>query len=138
MKKVINLYRANPVAFIVAVCVIILVIYFAVRAIRKGNENRASDSGLSGNTPAGRAAMYAQRFRLAFNPTGNAWVMGIDGTDEQALYDIAGQITRSELAEIGRSYRTQFSDDLAQRLISELDGSEYQKFNSIIDANSGL
>jgi hypothetical protein len=78
-------------------------------------------------------AQQAQLLRSAMNPSGMSWLHWMDGTKEEAIYNIAYQIT--DFRKVQKEYTNMFDRSLVNDLQKELSVDEFQKFMNII--NSG-
>jgi hypothetical protein len=88
-------------------------------------QNKADDS------PEVRQAMA---LRSAMNPSGISWMMSFDTTNTSTVMDSAKTITN--LDNVQTAYKNLYQDNLLDDLQSELTSSDYQKFLTIISANS--
>lgn len=88
-------------------------------------QNKADDS------PEVRQAMA---LRSAMNPSGISWMMSFDTTNTNTVMDSAKTITN--LDNVQTAYKNLYQDNLLDDLQSELTSSDYQKFLTIISANS--
>ena len=88
-------------------------------------QNKADDS------PEVRQAMA---LRSAMNPSGISWMMSFDTTITSTVMDSAKTITN--LDNVQTAYKNLYQDNLLDDLQSELTSSDYQKFLTIISANS--
>jgi len=91
---------------------------------KSGAQYRADDS------PAVRQAMA---LRSAINPSGISWMKSLDMTNNTLVFDTAKQIT--QLDEVIKAYKNLYRDNLLDDLQSDLSGSEFQKFLSIVSSN---
>lgn len=94
-------------------------------------------SALADERPEVRQAMG---LRSAMNPSGISWLMWSDGTNEDAIAQIAAQI--QDLDTVARAYRNLYSDDLLKDLQSELSTALFNSFlqtvsNNRINSQSG-
>lgn len=78
-------------------------------------------------------AQQALLLRSSLNPSGISWLHWMDGTKEEAIYNIAIQITN--FRKVQQEYRNLFNRSLVNDLEKELKIEEYKKFMDII--NSG-
>ena len=82
----------------------------------------------------------AMGLRSAMNPSGISWLMWSDGTNEDAIAQIAAQI--QDLDTVATAYRNLYSDDLLKDLQSELSTALFNSFlqtvsNNRINSQSG-
>jgi hypothetical protein len=97
-----------------------------ITSINKSDaQNKADDS------PEVRQAMA---LRSAMNPSGISWMMSFDTTNTSTVMDSAKTITN--LDNVQTAYKNLYQDNLLDDLQSELTSSDYQKFLTIISANS--
>jgi hypothetical protein len=71
--------------------------------------------------------------RSAMNPSGVSWLMWSDGTNENAISQIASQI--QDLDFVATSYRNLYGDDLLKDLQSELSTSQFNAFLQTVSNN---
>lgn len=78
----------------------------------------------------------AQGLRQAMNPSGNEWLRKMDGTNKEAIFSIAKEIT--DIKTVADSYESQYSEakklskaNLYDDLQGELSAQDYQKFLSL-------
>lgn len=77
----------------------------------------------------------AQLLRQALNPSGNGWMVDLDGTNEDLIKSTASQIT--DLKEVAKWYESQYQESLYARLQKELSPEDYQKFLNLIQKKDG-
>ncbi len=78
-------------------------------------------------------SQQALLLRSAMNPSGASWLIWMDGTKEEAIYNIAAQITNFK--KVQQDYQNLYNRSLIKDLQKELDTDDYTKFMNII--NSG-
>lgn len=78
-------------------------------------------------------SQQALLLRSAMNPSGASWLIWMDGTKEETIFNIAAQITNFK--KVQQDYQNLYNRSLIQDLQKELDTDEYTKFMNII--NSG-
>ena len=78
-------------------------------------------------------SQQALLLRSAMNPSGASWLIWMDGTKEEAIFNIAAQITNFK--KVQQDYQNLYNRSLIQDLQKELDTDDYTKFMNII--NSG-
>lgn len=78
-------------------------------------------------------SQQALLLRSAINPSGASWLIWMDGTKEEEIYNIAAQITNFK--KVQQDYENLYNRSLVTDLQKELDTDEYTKFMNII--NSG-
>lgn len=89
-----------------------------------------STSVLADQSPAVRQAMG---LRSAMNPSGISWLMWADGTREDAIAQIATQI--SDLDSVAAAYRKLYGAELLADLQSELSVSRFNAFLQTVASN---
>lgn len=104
----------------------------SIKAFRARNT-----SALADERPEVRQAMG---LRSAMNPSGISWLMWSDGTNENAIAQIASQI--QDLDTVATAYRSLYSDDLLKDLQKELSTELFNAFlqtvsNNRINSQSG-
>ena len=92
-------------------------LYLGYRVTSKAIKNMRSrnTSVLADQSPEVRQAMG---LRSAMNPSGVSWLMWSDGTNEDAIAQIASQITN--LDAVATAYRNLYGKELIQDLQGEL------------------
>lgn len=75
----------------------------------------------------------AMGLRSAMNPSGISWLMWSDGTNEDAISQIASQI--QDLDFVATSYRNLYGEDLLKDLQSELSTSQFNAFLQAVSNN---
>jgi hypothetical protein len=75
----------------------------------------------------------AMGLRSAMNPSGISWLMWSDGTNEDAIAQIASQI--QDLDTVATAYRNLYSDDLLKDLQSELSTTLFNSFLQTVSNN---
>lgn len=93
----------------------------AIKNIRRKNSERKFTN----------EAQQAILLRSAINPSGISWMMWMDGTKEQAIYDVAGRITN--FRKVQQEYQNLFNSSLVNDLEKELSTDEYNKFMNIVN-----
>ena len=78
-------------------------------------------------------SQQALLLRSAMNPSGASWLIWMDGTKEEAIFNIAAQITN--FRKVQQDYQNLYNRSLIKDLQKELDTDDYNKFMNII--NSG-
>jgi len=71
----------------------------------------------------------AQSLRQAMNPSGNEWMRKMDGTNKEAIFTIAKDI--SDIESVRKSYKNLYNTSLYEDLQGELSAQDYQKFLSL-------
>lgn len=74
---------------------------------------------------------HAVSLNNAMNPSGNNWMRNFDGTDEAGMYQIAEKITNWPA--VVQAYQTLYNRNLIDDINSELDSSELDNFNAILN-----
>ena len=93
--------------------------------------NKSDAQNKADYSPEVRQAMA---LRSAMNPSGISWMMSFDTTNTSTVMDSAKTITN--LDNVQTAYKNLYQDNLLDDLQSELTSSDYQKFLTIISANS--
>ncbi len=78
-------------------------------------------------------SQQALLLRSAMNPSGASWLIWMDGTKEEAIFNIAAQITNFK--KVQQDYQNLYNRSLIKDLQKELSTDEYTRFMNII--NSG-
>lgn len=106
--------------YILAIAVYFLLKRFAeVAATNEAKEKIQSPSGLNANA-------LAQLYRQAMNPSGYGWMMELDGTNENLIFDLAAKTNNFQ--SVSTSYRALYGTDLTSDLRKELSSDDYTKF----------
>lgn len=106
---------------------VIVVAYFLLRSIaRKNAERDAQNALLTGD----ENALYATELRQAMNPSGYTWLMGVDFTNTEAIFNTARKIR--DFDKVSSYYRSLYQSDLVQDLQKELSPADFQKFLSLL------
>lgn len=127
---------------VIAVSVVLLAValFFAIRAIKKYLENKSFNDQDTVDNPKTKAEreknrkayanIFANQLRTAFNPTGNGWMIDIDGTSTDAVMKVAAGIKEKEVpfSYVAAAYNTAYKSSLAAQLQSELSSTELSKF----------
>lgn len=93
-------------------------------------KQKAIDNSDIDDAKTGKAKIFANELRAAFNPSGNGWMIDWDNTNEGAAYLVAAKIRANKVkfTEVAKAYYAAFNDDLMKRLQKELDTAELTKF----------
>lgn len=121
---------------VIAVSVVLLAValFFAIRAIKKYLENKSFNDQDTVDNPKTKAEreknrkayanIFANQARTAFNPTGNGWMIDIDGTSTDAVMKVSLQASKRERSAIqlcggGLQYSIQIKshDTTAKRIV---------------------
>lgn len=121
-KKIAKMYGMNILAGVVTT----IIAYIVIRTITNASKRRRLELN-----PSNTAGHLARRYRQAMNPSGWAWAMGADGTDEQEIIDLA-LATQGRLQEVVQSYMTLYNSSLTADLSKELDGATYQEWYNAV------
>lgn len=107
-------------------------LYLGYRVTSKAIKNMRSrnTSVLADQSPVVRQAMG---LRSAMNPSGVSWLMWSDGTNEDAIAQIASQITN--LDSVATAYRNLYGKELIQDLQGELSTDKFNAFLQTISNN---
>lgn len=107
-------------------------LYLGYRVTSKAIKNLRSrnTSVLADQSPEVRQAMG---LRSAMNPSGVSWLMWSDGTNEDAIAQIASQITN--LDAVATAYRNLYGKELIQDLQGELSTDKFNAFLQTISNN---
>ncbi|MCF8284659.1 MAG: annexin [Sphingobacteriales bacterium] len=79
------------------------------------------------------AVRWAMLLRSAINPSSISWLKQTDGTNEEAIFSIAKQITK--LDEVASAYKDLYQDNLFDDLQRELSLEDYQKVLNIVTSS---
>jgi hypothetical protein len=101
-------------------------IFFIGKKMLKDKAEDSADSQIDTNPSAGQA----RSLNAAMNPSGYAWMRSMDGTNTDAIYAIAPQITNLDAVKDFYKAQTQ-GRVLHEDLINELGAEGYDKFLAI-------
>lgn len=87
------------------------------------------------NAAASDVSQLAIAYRQALNPSGYGWAIGVDGTNEAKLFELAAQSV-GRFAQIAQTYQTLYFTTLTQDLQNELSAEELAKFWAIVNGNN--
>lgn len=73
--------------------------------------------------------------RSAMNPSGAKWLIHMDGTNEDAIYSLASQITNFK--KVQKAYQNLYGNSLLKDLQKELDTDDFSRFMNIVDSKIG-
>ena len=79
-------------------------------------------------------SQQALLLRSAINPSGASWLIWMDGTKEEAIFNIASQIIN--FRKVQQDYQNLYNHSLVKDLQKELKTDEYNKFMNIINSGS--
>ena len=79
------------------------------------------------------AVRWAMLLRSAINPSSISWLKQTDGSNEEAIFSIAKQITK--LDEVASAYKDLYQDNLLDDLGRELSLEDYQKVLNIVTSS---
>jgi hypothetical protein len=107
-------------------------LYLGYRVSSKAIKNWKSrgTASLADQSPEVRQAMG---LRSAINPSGVSWLMWSDGTNEDAIEQIASQI--SDLDSVAVAYRNLYGKELIKQLQGELDSDRFNAFLQTVSNN---
>jgi hypothetical protein len=71
----------------------------------------------------------------AINPSGISWLKWTDGTNEEAIFEVARQITKFK--KVAQEYKILYNRALVSELEKELSTEEYAKFMDIVNSGEG-
>lgn len=103
--------------------------YRIVSNLIKNHQQRNTADGAD-KSPATRQAMG---LRSAMNPSGMSWLMWTDGTNEDAIDELASQIV--DLNAVSVAYRRLYNSELTQDLQKELSTNHFNEFLTRISNN---
>lgn len=78
----------------------------------------------------------AIKIRQAINPSGSAWFLGLDGTDEDTLFSIAPSLKGGVFTEVSRQYQLLYGSNVTTDLQDELSADSLAKFWSIVNGSA--
>ncbi len=103
-----------------------IALFFISKKVIAKQQKKSGEADMDTNDAAGQAASLKQ----ALNPSGYRWMKNIDGTDKEAIWRIAPQITN--LDDVNTHYKKiAEGDSLYDDLQGSLSPDEYQKFLSL-------
>ena len=115
----------------VQIVLLILVLLFVFKKkIRQWLKKRRQDK--FDQNEARDVNQLAQQYRSAANPSGIAWMINADGTDEDEIERLGYQ-SKGILQPIANAYKLKFEESLSDRLRKELSPKEFQQWRNIVD-----
>lgn len=111
-------------------------ILLAKNTIKRQREERNQEDVkqqilLSTATPS--AASYADRLRIAFNPSGFEYLRSMDTTDVTGVMNVARAIpTQAVYVQVAKLYKQLTRRFLSDDLADELSAQEYQQFRALL------
>lgn len=78
----------------------------------------------------------AMTLRQAMNPSGFSWLFGADGTDKDAIWEVAPTI--KDIKKVAEAYKNMYNSNLLADLQSDLTTTEYKKFLSMVGGGSSV
>lgn len=99
-------------------------LYLVVKKTLAAAGKNIADAKLDTDPAAGQA----RSLNAAMNPSGSDWLRSFDGTNTQAIYEIAAQITKLDDVQTYYKLQHEGTRDLNDDLESELGSEGYQKF----------
>ena len=88
------------------------------------------------NAPTDNSSQLAIQLRQAMNASGVGWLMGGDGTDEEALFAIAPQLRGGVFQTVAQRYQLLYNSNLTTDLQNELTAADLTKFWALVNGNS--
>lgn len=88
------------------------------------------------NAPTDNNSQLAIQLRQALNPSGAGWLMGSDGTDEDALFSLAPQLRGGIFQAVAQRYELLYRSNLTTDLQNELSAPDLQKFWALVNGSS--
>ena len=128
--------KNDTVRKVLIAAAVILIAYFGYKWVKKtlAKQQATEDNLIVGNSDSkrGAAKMIATTLRNAFNPSGFAWMISADGTNNKAVFGAAWQMKKYKIPYdyVAQEYFTTYQESLIQRLNKELSASELKKFFS--------
>jgi hypothetical protein len=98
--------------------------------IEKYRENQA-DNNVEKSKNGKNINIIAQAYKNAVNPSGTSWLQWSDGTDEDAIFNLAND-TKGSLNEINKAYKNKFQISLVDDLRTELSSNEFNKWYTTV------
>lgn len=126
-----TLLKNRYVQFTIVGVVVILVVYLIVKKSFKGVQDFVNDRNFDKNETSDVSGLI-QRYRSAMNPSGVSWMIAIDGTNEQAILDLA-QETKGSFDDVAKAYKKKFDSNLTDDLRDELSSELFETWYEIIN-----
>jgi hypothetical protein len=110
--------------------IIAIVAYFILKkwasqaALQKSLEELQENGYLNANA-------LATLYDKAINPSGISYLVTMDGTDENAIFELAAKT--GNYKDVADAYRIQYKRELTNDLKSELSGDDYRRYLSILN-----
>ena len=115
--------------YIIAISVFLLLKRLANKA---ATEKSLSDLQSGDGGGYLNANALATLYKQAFNPSGVELLMSVDGTDEEAVFELAAKT--SNYKSVYESYTKQYTRNFTNDLKAELSGDDYNKYLTIINS----
>lgn len=119
-------------AFIVLIILILIARKTVQKMVENSRENKfdkndgvISKSGIDVN-------YFVQSYHQALNPSGYSWMESWDGTDEDAIFNLAKN-SKGHLTEISRAYKAKYQQSLLDALSSELSTEDLAKWRTLAE-----
>lgn len=119
--------------------IIAIVLYFIISSMVKRNrQTQAENEVMQGNDPVtGQNPAYlATILHQAMNPSGIGLLMGVDGTDEETLFNVARQI--KNYAQVAQKYRDLYNSDLTTDLENDLSKEDLNTFKALLGKGNAV
>lgn len=107
--------------------------YFGFKLVKNAIQG-ALKSAQDSKTDSSLETQQAQQLRIAMNPTGNNWMRDFDGTDAQAILNIARGVV--DFSKVQQAYSNLYQSSLTADLQSELSTNDYAAFINITNQSS--
>lgn len=130
--KSIDVDQALKAVFLIIIVMFTIVLsrkYFK-NVIENIRENQA-DNNVEKTKNGKNINIIAQAYKNAVNPSGTSWLQWSDGTDEDAIFNLAKD-TKGSLNEINKAYKNKFQISLVDDLRAELSSIDFSKWYSIV------
>lgn len=109
------------------VLIVLLILRKRIKKVVRNRQEKKFDKKEAKNVN-----QLAHQYRSASNPSGVSWMIDFDGTDEDLMMDLALQ-SKGGYKLIADAYKQKFDESLTDRVRSELDTEDFQKWRYIID-----
>lgn len=114
----------------VQLVLVIILLAFLFRGSIQSVIRKVRENHFDRNEPE-MVNQLAQQYRAAVNPSGVAWLVGVDGTKDKAI-ELLAYRTKGRLNEVLKAYREKFDETLTDRLRQELSVKDYQNWLNIV------
>ncbi|MGZ8505730.1 MAG: hypothetical protein ACXWXW_00970, partial [Bacteroidia bacterium] len=104
---------------------------YALYAYYNSSQEQKNQQEFNNKYGTDKSAQQANALLVAMNPSGDTWFRSLDGTNEEAIFKIASEIT--DWAKVQSYFKTLTGFELADALGAELSGEEIDRFHRLLN-----